>query len=270
MADEELTDGAHHAATSDGRVEVLERSLRRWSLALALLAVLLPGALYGLFHRQARRLDALADHGQLAEATVTARREGSTFYTYVVEGTRHTWSVRDGEAPYAVGETLAITYLPELPSFSRPGSNRSVAAAEAAANRSFAGKMVVGLFWFFAANVLVHQVRLRRLRATGRTEVDDPRGHRTRLILTGVLLVAPMLALVFGWHATDARDRSETSWPVVLGAVVALGVLGGTLFYVLRHGVAHASRRAARVLTWALPLVMAVAVVRALAWIVGR
>lgn len=261
---------SHHSASSDGRVEALTKSLVRSSLVLAILAVLIPATLYSLFHRQARRLDALADHAQLADATVTARRDGTTFYSYTVGGTTHSWSVRDGEAPLKVGETFAVSYLPEVPSFSRPGTDRSVVAAEASSNRSFTGKVVAGAFWFFAANVIICQVRLRRLRATGRTEVDDPQAYRTRLFLTGVLLLAPMLALVFGWHATDALRRNESMWPVVLGAVIALGVLGGTTFYVLREGVAGAATRSMRVLKWAVPLAIAFAALRGLAWIVTR
>jgi len=157
-----------------------------------------------------------------------------------------------------------------VPSFSRPGADRSVAAAEAGANRSFTGKVIAGVFWFFAANLVICQVRLRRLRATGRSEVDDPEAYRTRLLLTGVLLVAPMLALVFGWHATDALRRGETMWPVVLGAMLGVGVLGGTGFYVLREGVENAASRSSRVLKWAVPLAMACAALRALAWMLGR
>lgn len=260
---------SHHYVASGGAVEALTKSLVKSSLVLAILAVLVPGVLYALFGRQARRLDALADHGQRADATVVARREGAMFYSYTVNGTTHSWSVRDGAAPLSVGETFAVTYLPEVPSFSRPGLDRSAVAAEAASSRTFTGSVVAGVFWFFAANLIICRVRLRRLRATGRTEVDDPHAYRTRLILTGVLLLAPMLALVVGWHANDALRRNEGTWPVVLGAVLSLGVLGGTALYVLREGVGHAARRSSRLVKWTLPLVMAFALVRALAWLLS-
>lgn len=255
---------------SNDRVEATTRSLVRSSLVCAILAVLIPAGLYALFGRQARRLEALADHGLITDAAVTGRRNGTTFYAYTVDGTAYSWSVRDGEAPMTVGETFAVTYLPEVPSFSRPGTGGSVAAAEAASNRRFAGKTVAGFFWFFAANSLIFQVSLRRLRATGRTEADDPPAYRTRLLLTGLLLVAPMLALVFGWHATEALRQNETIWPVVLGAVLGVGVLGGTVFYVLRGGIANATSRARAVLRWSVPLAIAIAMVRAFAWLLGR
>ncbi|MEZ4260544.1 MAG: hypothetical protein R3B36_15830 [Polyangiaceae bacterium] len=251
-------------------MEALTKSLVRSSLVLAVVAVLIPAALYALFERQGRRLDALADHGQLADATVTARRDGTTSYSYNVGGATHSWSVRDGEAPTTVGETFAVFYLPEAPSFSRPGPDRSAVAAAAASQRSFAGKVIAGVFWFFAANLIIVQVRLRRLRMTGRTEMDDPQAYRTRLTLTGVLLLAPMLAVVLGWHATDALRRNEAIWPVVLGAVLSSSVLGGTAFYVLREGVANAASRSRRVFKWAAPLAIAFAVVRALAWLLSQ
>lgn len=251
-------------------VEALERSLVRGLVVLALLAVLAPGGLLALFQRQAGRLDALADHGRGAEATVTAKKEGVTYYAYEVDGASYSSSVREREVAPAIGEAIAITYLPELPSFSRPVTDRSLVASEAASNRAVAGRVVVGVFWFFAANAVIVYVRLRRLRATGKTEAEDPHAYRTRLILTGVLLLAPMMSLVVGWHASDAARRDESIGPVVGGAVLSLVILGGTTFHVLRRGAAHAGSRSRDLLRWAAPLAMAIAAIRALAWLLSR
>ena len=63
----------------DHHFERLVRSLVRWRMVFLLLAV---------FERQARRLDALGEHGALATATVTkVSREDTVFYTYDVSGT---------------------------------------------------------------------------------------------------------------------------------------------------------------------------------------
>lgn len=250
------------------RVERVIRSLTRWRLIFLLMAVVLPAGCYGLFERQARRLDALSDHGEPAMATVTGvNREGTVFYAYGVGGTTYTWNVAREAAPYEAGESFDITYLPEAPALSRPGG-RSRAAAEAASNRSFAWKAEAGTFAFFAFNMILCDVRLRRVRKTGQTELTDARAYRTRLILAGVML-APFLVLVFGWHLGDALRRGESVWPVVLGVVVSLAVLGGTGLYVLREGRLGAAARGSRLLKWVAPLALGIAALRALAWVMG-
>lgn len=234
--------------------------------------IVVPAGLYGIFERQARRLDALGDHGELMEATVTSMsRQGSETYVsyeYTVGGATYTWSAAQHDAPHAVGESFSIRYLPEDPALSRPGADRSRATAEAASNRSFAWKAEAGVFGFFAFNLIICDVRLRRLRKTRQTELTDPKAYRTRLVLTGVML-APLLVLVFGWHAGDALKRGESLWPVVLGVVGSLAILGGTGFYVLREGHTHVAARSARLIRWAAPLAAAVAALRALAWLMG-
>ena len=253
----------------DARVERLVRSLTRWRVVFLLLAVVVPAGCYGLFERQARRLDALGDHGEPATATVTGvGREGTVFYAYGVGGATYTWNVAREAAPYAVGESFPVTYLPEDPTLSRPGADRSKMTAEAASNRSFARKLEAGALAFFAFNALLCEVRLRRLRKTGRTEWTDPQAYRTRLVLTGVMLL-PLLVLVFGWHLGDSLRRGESVWPVWLGLGGSLAVLGGAGFYVLREGRVQAAARSARLLTWVAPLAIGVAALRALAWLMG-
>jgi hypothetical protein len=255
---------------NDAQVERLVQSLVRGRLIFLILAVVVPAGCYGAFERQARRLDALGDHGAPATATVTALAQGGTIeYAYEVGGRGYTWNVAQGEAPGTVGKTFTVIYLPEDPTLSRPGNDRSRATREAASNRSFAWKVEAAIFAFFAFNLILCDVRLRRLRKTGQTEWTDARAYRTRLVLTGAMLV-PVLVLMFGWHLADSRQRGESVWPVVLGVATTVGVIGGTGFYVLREGRVHAAARSDRVLRWALPLATTIAVLRLAVWLIGR
>ncbi len=162
-----------------------------------------------------------------------------------------------------------MVYLPEHPGLSRPGADRLKATAEAASNRAFARNAEAGFFAFFALILLVCQLQLRRLRRRGSAELDDPRGYRKRLVGAGVILL-PLLVLVFGFHAQDAIQRKESLWPVVLGAGLALSVLGGTIFYALREGPARATARSGRLARWVVPLAVGIAGLRAIAWLAGR
>jgi hypothetical protein len=260
--------------TSQGDVWVAKqlRSLERGRLAFGLLALTVPTGLYVLFERQARFLDALADHGEIAQATVVGvSRQGSQAfvdYSYQVDGRSYTWDVKQEEAPYPVGQSFPVVYLPEHPTLTILGTDRSKAIARAAANRAFSWKTVAGLFaFFFAVTVLCH-VQLGTRRKRRRALLDDPRAYRRRLIGSGAVLV-PILALVFGWHTRDALSKGESLWPEVIGLVVVLSILGGTFYYAAREGPAQSAARAARVARWIVPLAMGVAALRLIAWLAG-
>ena len=228
----------------------------------------MPTVLFGLFERQARRLDALGEHGQITIATVTNVNRTYVSYEYTIGTTTHDWSVSQGDAPYAVGQAFPIMYLPEVPAFSRPTVDRTRATAEAARNRSFTGKVVVGVFAFFAVAAFACDFNLRRLRKRGRAELTDPRAYRMRLAFAGAML-APFLVLIFGWHGKDSFQRGESLWPVILGALLSLSILGGTVFYILRYGQAQAAARSGRLLKWIAPVAAGVAALRLLAWLMG-
>src|SRR5206468_3497518 len=98
--------------------------------------------------------------------------------------------------------------------------------AEAVANRSFSGKVVVGVFAFFAVAAFACDFNLRRLRTRGQSELTDPRAYRRRLAFAGAMLT-PFLLVIFGWHGKDALQRGEPLWPVVLGALLGLSILVG-------------------------------------------
>jgi hypothetical protein len=126
----------------------------------------------------------------------------------------------------------------------------------------------VGVFAFFAVAAFACDFSLRRLRKRGRNELTDPRAYRMRLAFSGAMLT-PFLILIFGWHRKDALQRGVSLWPVVLGAVLSLSILGGTAFYILRYGRAQAAIRSARLLKWVAPIAAGAAALRLLAWLLG-
>lgn len=252
----------------------MERSLVRSIGVLLAIAILVPLGLYALFERQARRLEALGDHGEPVVATVTGiSGDGSVHYAYAVDGTPYTWSVAPEDAPYDVGHVFTAHYLPEDPAFSRPGPDRSVATREAADNRAGTWPGLLAFFWFFAAFAISSAIELRALRQLGAEAYASPEALPARMrrrLATLALVVGPLLVAIFAWHARDAEARGESMVGVVLGVVVALGVLGGTLYYALREGPAQASARAARLARWAAPLAAAIAVLRLIALALGH
>jgi hypothetical protein len=250
------------------RVQRNIRALVMWRLIFGALTIGLPLAQNALFERQAKRLDALGDHGKDATATVTGvSGDGSVFYAYEVAGATHDWSVKQSAAPYRVGETFPILYLPEHPSFSRPGADRTIAITEAAENRGFARNAEIMMFLFFGIITIGCHFGLRRLRSTGQTERDDAVAYRGRLIFAGLAL-STLLVPMFAFHVRDAARHGESVLPVVLGIVLSLGILGGTVFYLLRHGRANVAARTARMMKWVAPLAVIVAILRLIAWLV--
>ena len=250
----------------------MEQSLTRSAIVLALMAVLVPFGLHVLFERQARRLEALGDHGVPVIATVTGiTGDRSVVYEYVVDGQRYEWSVAPDQAPPTVGATFEAHYLPEDPSFNRPG-DRSVATLEAASNRSGTWKGLLGFFWFFGAFAGFSLIELRVLRRVGIDAFTSPEGRaaaiRRRLFLLGGAVV-PILIAIGLWHARDAETRGESVVPVLLGMLLSFGIIGGTLVYALREGPSRASERAARLARWAAPVAIVIAILRVLALLFG-
>lgn len=241
---------------------------RRWRNGLVLAAVLVPAGCSALFERQARRLDALAAHGQTAEARVVrVDGQGTVFYEYAVGPNVHTWNVARAAAPFPVGARFRVVYLPEDPSLSRPLVGPTVAADEAVRNRRFARRFAAGVMAFFALMAaLVHREIGRLLQGHN---PRDPAVYRARLReslgVMGVLAVA-----VSAWHAADAGSRGESLVPVAVGLVLALGILGGTVWFVARRGPEEAVRRGAALVRWLVPASVVLAVLRLLAvWWAG-
>ena len=264
---------AGELAGVDARVERNIRGLRRWRLIFFLLLLAIPGGSFWLFERQAQRLEALAEHGATITATVRGvSRQGSAThvsYEYTVAGETYSWSTLQSDAEYVVGQAFPVLYLPENPSFSRPTVDRARATAEAVGNRTSSWKVVAGMFAFFAFATFACDSSLRGLRKRGRDELTDPRAYRRRLAFAGAMLT-PLLVLIFYGHGKSALQRGESLWPVVLGAVLGLSTLGGTVFYVLRSGQAQAPARSARLLKWVVPMAVGVAALRLLVWLAGR
>ncbi len=251
------------------RVENQIRSGKRVFAVFAILAVMLPLALFGLLERQAKRLEALGDHGSLGLGTVTARREHTTYYAYEVEGKTHTWSVAEEEANYAVGTSFPIVYLPEDPSLNRPGSDRTVGTREAAKNRRFSWKLAFGVFYFFGSFLLMTTLQLRRFRINGDAEFTDPEGPKRRL-RTNVAIMAPLLGGVIVWHFVDASGRGESTAPVFISAVVIVAILVGTYAFMFRKGPEQAQKRHTQILKYVAPAAIAIAVLRVIIELVGK
>jgi hypothetical protein len=103
------------------------------------------------------------------------------------------------------------------------------------------------------------------MRTPGRV---DARTYRRRLAVSGAFLL-PFLVFIFAWHARDALGKGESIWPVILGAGVAMAVLGGTVFHLTREGPENVGARSSGLLKWAVPLAIGIAAVRAIAWLAG-
>lgn len=243
------------------------RSLVRARAGLLVAGVVLPLALFGLFERQARRLDALAARGRPVEATVTAVTRDSTHYAYRVEGALHTWNVARRDAPYAPGETFVVTYLPGDAGLSRPTADRSVGAEEAARNRGFSRKVVLGLAVILLGIAGLAHRDLQRLRSGTMPDPTDPRVYRKRLWATSGVLLA-VFALVSGLHARDALAKGESPWPVVIGLALAIAIVGGVFVVAGRAGPVHAKARLARAMRWIVPAAVALALLRLAAMLI--
>lgn len=243
--------------------------LRR-SRAVCLILLVVPFLLHILFERQARRLDALAEHGASTTAVVqSVSSQGSSSYTtyaYTVDGASYDWSVGRDDAPFAKGETFPVRYLPEDPSFSRPGSGATT--EEAARNRVFSRKVVGGLTGLLVVCALACELKLRRFRKRGLDELRDPKAIQRRVAFMGVILL-PVFGLIFQHHFEDAVKRGESVWPVVLAPILLVSIFGSVGVYIFRRGQAHAPSRGARLMTWVFPLAGLAALLRLLALLLG-
>lgn len=244
------------------------RSLTRWRAGFAVATVLVPLGFYALFERHAKRLDALADHGAAGEATVTGSDGPNTAYAYRVNGVEYTWSVKREQAPFTVGDRIAITYLPEDPSLNLPVADRALAAPRAAENRSFRTKFLVGVGALLALFTVGVDRDLKRLRLGVAAAPVTVVQYRRRLMITGLAMVPPIGAIL-AFHARDASQRGESLVPVVLSALLVVAILIGTGFTVARHGPEHARERAAKLTRKLWPVMVVIAVLRVLAMVFG-
>jgi hypothetical protein len=237
--------------------------LTRWRTFLAAAALLVPFALFSLITRQARRLDALADHGRATEAYVTGVSNDGRFthYAYRVDGIEHDWNVARTDAPFAPGERFTVSYLPEDPALTRPWVDPPRAAAEAAAGRSVAWKAALGLVTLFGLFAAAVHVDLRRARSGIPATPPDLPTYRRRLAVAAVI-VAIAFALVSGLHARDALAKGESLAPVFIALGIAVGIVAAIFIPAARQGPVAAQLRSARILRWAVPLAIGVALVR--------
>jgi hypothetical protein len=245
----------------------LQSNLRaRW--VLLALALLLPLGLHLLLERQARRLDALGEHGVAGEATVVRATSEYTYFVYEVGGVQYDWNVGRDELPEPIGAAVPIVYVPEDPALVRVGHDPTCGAVEAAENRRFGGRVGLGVFGFFTLFFLFGEQQIHELRTHGATVFSDPAMYRRRIVRS-VVILAPLLCLVTGYHLADARAKGESIIPVVLALVLSLAILGGTLWFLTHKGRAQAAERSGRLLRILGPLAFTVAGLRLILWLVG-
>jgi hypothetical protein len=242
------------------------QKLVRLRAGFVIAAIVLPLALFALFERQARRLDALALKGELVEAYVTgiSRDKGTTFYAYRVNGTEYTWNVAHREAPFSVGAAFPVSYLPDDPSFSRPVTDQSLLAKGATDSRSSSWKVVIGLgltLLTFAG--LVHS-ELRSVRSGARSEQLDPRDFKRRLSFVPLLLL-PGFVLVTHFHLKTSIERQESILPVLIALVLCVAIVGSVLVFLGREGPSKVRERSARLFRWTAPVGLGIAVLKLLA-----
>lgn len=242
-------------------------SARRSLGVLLTLAVLLPAGCEALFARQARRLEALAAQGQVTAGVVINATTQSTEYRYELNGRTHTWSVARERAPLPVGVPIAVRYLPEDPSFSRPAAAPEGVRAELRAQRRVAAAVVVALGLFFLGLAAMTLRELRRAQRGVDPRSDEALHARRReaLAFCGTLVLGVGLA-----HAQDAQRRGESLVPVALGVVLGAAVLLGTLSHLTAGDGAELATRQARLWRWLAPAAAVIATMRLLAWLVAR
>jgi hypothetical protein len=230
-----------------------------------------PLLLFLLLERQASRLDALAARGEPAEARVTAvsRDQAFTAYAYRVGGSEYTWDAARADAPFAVGQSFRIVFLPDDPSFSRPFTDRGLAAQEAERNRSFSLKACVGVALILLLCAGLTHRDLKRLRNGTTSEWNDPKAYKQRLRATGAVLIALVLA-VSAFHFSDAQARGESVIPVVLTALIGAGILASVLYFGGRDGPLKASERSAKIIRWVVPVAIGLGVVRLIQFFAAR
>lgn len=230
-------------ASDEARRRTITTSDARWRMRFAILAVIVPLALFALFRRNELRLRALADHGHAGTASVTAvERQGGAVYThyrYEVARASYTWSVSHEQAPYEPGAPFAIVYVPEDPSCSRPGTTYTIAQLEAELNLPFQRWLLLGIFAFFAGAAGLCHRNLRRLRggAPLRTEPllsPEQAGRLVMLLLLGVTLASnadPHVQAIF----VAAFGAAPLGLPAVVVVSLAEIVLAVPYFWVFPH-----------------------------------
>lgn len=212
-------------------------TLVRWRAGALVLALVVPAIFYAAFERQARRLEALADHGVRATATVRVVTAQYTEYDYVVDTRAYRSSVAPALAPSRPGEDFPIRVLPEDPSFSRPGKDGAEAAREAASNRSRFPLFLAAPFAVFALVAALAQRDIRRI--DRRAAPPRPPSVRTVSRLVAALLVGACLAVnaYDDVHAVQVAAFGERPFglPVRWVCVVAQAVLAIPFVPVLEH-----------------------------------
>lgn len=247
-------------------LEARIQSARRVRTGAGVLGLVLPLAAFLLVERNARRLDALVDHGRPVTATVTevVPQSSITHYAYRVNGTEYRWNVSSEALPLPAGQEFDAVYLPEDPSMSRPASGPRSPALDAKSAHTFAPRAFAVLALIFGGVALLGHREVRRLQRGAPSELDDAAAYRRRIATTGVIFGAVAVA-VTGFHVRSALDRHESLAPFALSTALILGLVGVPFYFAYRDGPAAAAQRSAKVMRWIVPAAIVLAVVRLVA-----
>jgi hypothetical protein len=215
----------------------------RWRLIFATLAVVIPLALFALFRRQELRLRALSDHGRPTTAVISqiTQRDGVVYahYRYTVLDASYTWSVSRKDAPHALGQPFAITYLPEDPSLSRPGASYPQERLDAELDLPFQRKLLVGLFAFFAGAAGLCHRQLRRLQKGEPLRTKPLLSPASAGRLVAILLLAVLIATNLDANVSAVQvalfGQRPLGLPVIVPVSLAEAALFAPFFWVFPH-----------------------------------
>ncbi|HEY4116547.1 MAG TPA: DUF3592 domain-containing protein [Byssovorax sp.] len=223
------------------RARILASNLR-WRVIFAILAVVVPALLTGLFARHQGRLRALVDHGQTTTATLTgvSRQDNVVYSTYRFDLGLASFesTVSREDAPYPPGTTFPITYLPEDPSLSKPFVPYTEARFEAEVDRRITTGVPIGFFVFFAgAALLCHRAIEKQRRGRlgeGWRISPDALGR-----IIAALLVATPLMVAFDPKVRAVDEAvlgpSPLGLPAVVVASIIVAALLSPMFWVMPH-----------------------------------
>lgn len=242
-------------------------SARRSVVTLLTLAVALPSGCELLFARQRSRLAALADDGAQTVGEVTSYEGPIARYRYAVDGQSFSGEVDRTRLPALQGTTVPVRYLPASPSLSRPVSEGAALMAERTHQRRVASLVEAGVALFFLA---IAGLSFRELRRAQRgVDPRSPEAFRARRNEALVLCAALVLAVTLA-HADDARSHGESLAPVAAAAVISGATIVATLLFLSGNEGAQFEARRARMMRWAVPVVVVTGLLRALVWLISH
>lgn len=139
---------------------------------------------------------------------------------------------------------------------------------QASANRAFARKTVMGLFFFLLLLAVIAQWDLHRVRSGRAKDPNDPLEYKRRIVIF-LTLCAPFFILIADHHLRSAQEIGGSIWPAIFGLGISLTALAGTIFFIFRKGPFEAQERSQTLLRWVVPVAVIAGLVSLFAAIFG-